>query len=612
MRLAIGPSPRRIELPERCAGGRTRQRAARGERRGAALVRAGDAPRGAPRRRAPGRERRAVGPRRGDAVAQPLRRGLARRRGRPLRARLRARGPRAGGRSRRRAARRASRPRRHGLRRRGLARVRDARRGAPLPRPGRRVARRRGSPRASASPLDERQARLDRPPRSALDPRLRRHGDRRAGSTTRLDGELAVVFLVSREAAAEWVEPRCRTSRCCTARSSRLPLGRADRALGADRRLARPPARLPPARDPPEPPARLPCRADAAGAPELDARHRPRRPAPALAGARARDGALVLQPAAARPAPAARDDAARLLRPRALERAARERRAVPRRGPSPAAARGRARRELGPHGRQGRHLAALRPLPRPEPGHGGRPAPLPRHRAGAGAGHRAGRRPTSSTAGGRGPSTTSSCAATGSTRRRPLVLVAGNTPSNAPYEGRFVERLVAWWEQAPRRAPSAPLPAAPARPCSGGSGSPQRLGATESSCRRRATPTSTTSRRCSSTSTSSSATRARSSSTRSSATVRPSACSTTRGRRPASRGRRRTSSASTTRSSRRPARSYRAESFDEVVAGIERALERPGRARGGAAARRRSRSSATVDGQRGRARRGRDSRGRGA
>jgi CDP-glycerol glycerophosphotransferase (TagB/SpsB family) len=27
---------------------------------------------------------------------------------------------------------------------------------------------------------------------------------------------------------------------------------------------------------------------------------------------------------------------------------------------------------------------------------------------------------------------------------RPLVLVAGNTPTNAPYEGRFVERLVAW------------------------------------------------------------------------------------------------------------------------------------------------------------------------
>ncbi len=30
--------------------------------------------------------------------------------------------------------------------------------------------------------------------------------------------------------------------------------------------------------------------------------------------------------------------------------------------------------------------------------------------------------------------------------RRPLVLVAGNTPSNAPYEGRFVDRIVAWWQ----------------------------------------------------------------------------------------------------------------------------------------------------------------------
>ena len=29
---------------------------------------------------------------------------------------------------------------------------------------------------------------------------------------------------------------------------------------------------------------------------------------------------------------------------------------------------------------------------------------------------------------------------------RPLVLVMGNTPTNAPYEGRFVERLVSWWD----------------------------------------------------------------------------------------------------------------------------------------------------------------------
>ena len=33
---------------------------------------------------------------------------------------------------------------------------------------------------------------------------------------------------------------------------------------------------------------------------------------------------------------------------------------------------------------------------------------------------------------------------------RPLVLVMGNTPTNAPYEGRFVERVLSWWEDAAR------------------------------------------------------------------------------------------------------------------------------------------------------------------
>jgi UDP-N-acetylglucosamine 2-epimerase len=33
---------------------------------------------------------------------------------------------------------------------------------------------------------------------------------------------------------------------------------------------------------------------------------------------------------------------------------------------------------------------------------------------------------------------------------RRLVLVMGNTPTNAPYEGRFVERVVSWWERAAR------------------------------------------------------------------------------------------------------------------------------------------------------------------
>jgi CDP-glycerol glycerophosphotransferase (TagB/SpsB family) len=36
---------------------------------------------------------------------------------------------------------------------------------------------------------------------------------------------------------------------------------------------------------------------------------------------------------------------------------------------------------------------------------------------------------------------------------RPLVLVMGNTPTNAPYEGRFVERLLAWWKKASRDRP---------------------------------------------------------------------------------------------------------------------------------------------------------------
>jgi CDP-glycerol glycerophosphotransferase (TagB/SpsB family) len=34
---------------------------------------------------------------------------------------------------------------------------------------------------------------------------------------------------------------------------------------------------------------------------------------------------------------------------------------------------------------------------------------------------------------------------------RPVVLVMGNTPTNAPHEARFVERLVAWWERSGAR-----------------------------------------------------------------------------------------------------------------------------------------------------------------
>jgi hypothetical protein len=34
---------------------------------------------------------------------------------------------------------------------------------------------------------------------------------------------------------------------------------------------------------------------------------------------------------------------------------------------------------------------------------------------------------------------------------QPLVLVMGNTPTNAPYEARLVERLVSWWEETDAR-----------------------------------------------------------------------------------------------------------------------------------------------------------------
>ena len=129
-------------------------------------------------------------------------------------------------------------------------------------------------------PLDD-QAHLGRPPRSAFDPRLLRHGDRRAGSASGSTGA-SQPSSSSRARRRRIGSTGCRASRArrrgahCARRAPRP-------SAGADRRSARPHARLPPARDPSEPPARLPCRANAGRAPELDARHRPRRPTPALA-----------------------------------------------------------------------------------------------------------------------------------------------------------------------------------------------------------------------------------------------------------------------------------------------------------------------------------------
>ncbi len=159
-----------------------------------------------------------------------------------------------------------------------------------------------------------------------------------------------------------------------------------------------------------------------------------------------------------------------------------------------------------------------------------------------------------------------------------VVLVTGNTPTNAPVRGAL--------RRAPRRAGGRSTAAdrlvarcsartratALARALRGGA-RPTRA----SACRSRATRTWTTSRRCSSTSRWSSqrghdpARRARQRSARSSAS------STTRAHLPGEHGLRRTSSASTTGSFSPRTRSLSLARFDDVVTAIEDALARPTR-----------------------------------
>ena len=70
------------------------------------------------------------------------------------------------------------------------------------------------------------------------------------------------------------------------------------------------------------------------------------------------------------------------------------------------------------------------------------------------------------------------------------MLVLGNTPTNAPYEARFVERLVEWWRARRGGALLAALPAPSARRATGRSGSRPRSRARACTCRSRATRTS--------------------------------------------------------------------------------------------------------------------------
>ena len=142
IRLAIGPSPRTDRAARRLpARARRRRHAPRGRRRDARLVRAGDAARGADRRRAARRARHRGGGRR-DAVARPGRRRTGSRRPSAASARCSSsRTTRRSARSATRCAARSPAPRAAGARRRrrrGLARVRDAGRGAAAPRARRR------------------------------------------------------------------------------------------------------------------------------------------------------------------------------------------------------------------------------------------------------------------------------------------------------------------------------------------------------------------------------------------------------------------------------------------------------------------------------------------
>ena len=126
------------------------------------------------------------------------------------------------------------------------------------------------------------------------------------------------------------------------------------------------------------------------------------------------------------------------------------------------------------------------------------------------------------------------------------------------------------------RASASSFSSGPTRATPAGRSASRRSGARgHRACRRRATRTSRSSRRCSSMRTSSSATRARSSSTRSWETGRPSASSTTRERRPGESWAAKNVVGKHYQELAASGAFYRAERFDEVVAGIERALERP-------------------------------------
>ena len=358
--------------------------------------------------------------------------------------------------------------RRHGLRRRGLARLRDARRGAPVPRPRRRVSR-------GADRLGRRSRRREsRVVRRSMTRRpwvvlpdllsIRVFFDTgiARGLHEHLGGRLAAVFLVPRDAAVEWLD-RVPGLEVLHGDDLTAGDGLADRALGRvdatlDRQLGYHPLAIRLNRrhgfhtermQPGHPNWMLDTNRDS----RLP--HRPRV-----------DRAMerwFFSPRRHVPATVARGDEARLLGPPALERAADERGAVSHSCAAAAAAGRGARRELGPHRRQGRHLAALRPLRRPEPRDGGRPAPLPRDRAGADSRQRlAADRPVPPRQAAR-RRTTRCCAATGSTPGDRSSSSPATRRATRPTRGGSSSVSSSGGISTSRDAPAASLPAPPAR-----------------------------------------------------------------------------------------------------------------------------------------------------
>ena len=277
------------------------------------------------------------------------------------------------------------------VRRRGLAGVRHAARGAALPRARRRVARRARRPRCSSA-------------RSGVTPAGRSGSSsptrsRRGSSSTRGSSSGSPRALGERLQPVLPLPPRGGADVGGAAPAGIRPPLLLRRSLPARRRASSSASHAASTAGSTGGSATTrsrsgsttgtaSTRADAPGAPQLAARLRPRRPAAArIARSSGRWSAGTSRPRRYVPSALVATAARGAAGARAQQRADAVGGAVPRRRPAARAPARRLRRELGPHGRQGRDLAAARPLRRPERADAGRPRPLPRHRRRAGRRH---------------------------------------------------------------------------------------------------------------------------------------------------------------------------------------------------------------------------------